>query len=74
MKKKNINNEMIIRQDKQISKLEQMLRDIAIILYSISDCKAEMRVVKACGQIENMIFDYFHPNVHFKKTIKESEV
>ena len=65
--KQNINNEMIIQRDKQISKLEQMLRDIAIILYTISDCKGEMKVVKACGQIENMIFDYFHPNVRFKE-------
>lgn len=65
--KQNINNEMIIQRDKQISKLEQMLRDIAIILYSVSECKGEMRVVKACGQIENMIFNYFHPNVKFKE-------
>lgn len=65
--KQNINNEMIIQRDKQISKLEQMLRDIAIILYTISDCKGEMKVAKACGQIENMIFDYFHPNVRFKE-------
>lgn len=69
----NINNEMIIQRDKQISRLEQILRDIAIILYSVSDCLAEKRAVKACGQIEYLIFDYFHPNVHFKKNIKESE-
>lgn len=67
----NINYEMIIQRDKQISRLEQILRDISIIIYSVAENRAEKPVVNACGQIERIIFNYFHPNVHFKKTESE---
>lgn len=69
--KQNINYEMIIQRDKQINRLEQILRDIAIILYSVGAYKAERPVIDAESRIEELIMNYFHPNVHFK--VKEQK-
>ena len=69
--KQNINYEMIIQRDKQINQLEQILRDITIILYSVGAYKAERPVIDATSKIEELIMNYFHPNVHLKSERKE---